>query len=188
MLRGTKVSLEKYINAIKYCNLKRSMTNIQAWEIVFPEKYDRLRREGKSIDNHVAMYNATEIVTKIDAQMLLDVKIQYAPALHMAINKEIELMQDDDVSPYIQHLASKTIIETLMPLEEQKVDITIGRSDEDKAAQSKMFSKMVEIAENQQKLIEQGVSIEEVQRLNLVIEAESDDDDYIDVEDGEDDA
>ena len=177
VFREVKVGLKDYVNAIKYCTLKRGMTNERAWEIVFPDKYKRLKDSGKQISNHVAMYNSSKIVVKIDAMMAVDIKIQYAPVLHQAIRKQVELMSDPDVSFHVQHLASKTLIETLKPNEEEKVSITIGQSEEAKTAQAKTLEKMKEIAENQQKLLRQGVPLEEIQRLNLTIDVEVEDDD-----------
>jgi hypothetical protein len=177
VLREIKVDLIDYINAIKYCNLKRNMTNEKAWEIVFPEKFKRLYDSGKQISNHVAMYNSSKIVVKLDASMMIDIKIQYAPVLHQAIRKEVSIMTNDEVSFHVQHLAAKTLIETLVPLEEQKVDIKIGPSDDAKAHNEKMFGEMRKIAENQQELLRQGHSLEDIQRLNLKIEVEEDDGD-----------
>lgn len=175
VLKTLKVDLKDYVNAIKYCNLKRGMTNEKAWEIVFPAKHKRLKDLGKQIDNHVAMYNGLKIVTKIDAEMMVDVRIQYAPVLHQAIRKEMNLMNDSDVSFHVQHLAAKTLIETLIPLEEQKVDIKIGPSDDAKQHNEKMFKEMRTIAENQQELLRQGHSLEDIQKLNLKIDVEEDD-------------
>ena len=177
ILSGMKIGLKDYINAIKYCNLKKGTTNEKAWEIVFPDKYKRLKDLGKQIDNHVAMYNGLKVVTKIDAEMMVDVRIQYAPILHLAIKKEVTLMNDSEVSFHVQHLAAKTLIETLIPLEEQKVDIKIGPSDDAKQYNQKMFNEMRTIAENQQALMKAGHSIEEIQKLNLKIEVEEDDGD-----------
>ena len=94
-------------------------------------------------------------------------------------------MDDPDASLMVQHLASKTLIENLKPLEEQKHQINIGQTDEAKEATTRMTDQMRIVAENQQKLIEAGHSLQEVQKLNLVIEVEGDDDEeeeFIDLE------
>jgi hypothetical protein len=176
VFKTIKVDIKDYINAIKYCNLKRGMTNERAWEITFPEKYARLKQAGKQTSNHVAMYNGSKIVVKLDAMMALDIKIQYAPFFHQAIKKQVELMTNDDVSFHVQHLASKALTDLLAPKEEEKVSITIGQSDEAKSAQAKTLETMRTIAENQQKLLQSGKTLEEVQRLNLTIEVDVDDD------------
>ena len=191
VLRETRVDLVEYINAIKYCNLKKSMSNQKAWEIVFPEKYKKLVEEGRWNTSHVSMYNSSTLVTKIDAEMMLAMHIQYAPLRHKALMKEAELMGGYDAhgrecSPTVQHLAAAKILDMLAPPIEQKVDIKIGQSDEAKDSQAKMIHEMKKIAENQERLLRDGHSIEEVQRLNLTIEVEDEDsDDAIDIEDEE---
>jgi hypothetical protein len=79
------------------------------------------------------------------------------------------------VSPNVQYLAAGKLADVLAPPIEQKVDIKIGQSDEAKHSQEKLYGEMKKLAENQQKLLEAGHSIEEVQRLNLVIDVEEDD-------------
>jgi len=186
-LREVKADLKEYTNAIKYCNLKQNMTNQEAWEITFPERYKKLIDEGRWNTSHVAMYNRSPLVLKIDAQMALAISIQYAPAFHKMIMKELELANGWDAhgretSAMVQHLAASKVIDVTAPPVEQKIAVAIGQSDEAKSSQQKMFDQMAEIAANQQKQIEMGMSVEDAQKLNLVIEVDSeDDDDIIDV-------
>ena len=91
VLREVKVELKDYVNAIKYCNLKKNMTNSKAWEIVFPERYKKLVDEGRWNSSHPSMYNSSPTVVKIDTQMMLTTHIQYAPVFHKMIMKELEL-------------------------------------------------------------------------------------------------
>jgi hypothetical protein len=180
VLRETKVDLKEYVNAVKYCNLKKNMENQKAWEITFPKKYEKLVREGRWNTSHVSMYNSSTLVTKIDAQMMVAVHIQYAPLFHKMIMKQVELASGWDAhgretSGTVQHLAASKVIDTVAPPVAQEIDLKIGQSDEAKDSQSKMFDKMETIAQNQLKLLESGHSIEDVQRLNLTIEVEEDD-------------
>lgn len=184
VLRDVKVDLNKYINAIKYCNLKRNMDNQKAWEITFPERYNTLVQEGRWNSSHSSMYNQSPLVVKIDAQMALSVEIQYAPLFHQMLMKQVELANGWDAhgretSATVQHLAAGKVLDIVTPKEEAKVAITIGQSSEAKNANMKMYDKMAEIAKNQQLQIEAGMSVEEVQRLNLTID--------VDIEDDEDD-
>ena len=183
VLREVKVSLKQYVNAIKFCTLKKSMTNMQAWEIVFPDKYDKLKEENRKISTHVSMYNQSPLVVKIDTSMALNIQIQYAPLLHKSIMKQAHIMDDPDASFMVQHLASKTLIETLKPIEAQKHEIKIGQSDEAKEATEKTYNEMAKIAANQQKLLAAGYSLKEIQKLNIVhVEDKEEDEEYIDVE------
>ena len=189
VLREVKVDLQEYINAIKYCNLKRNMENQKAWEITFPSKYKKLVQEGRWNTSHISMYNSSTLVTKLDAQMMLAVHIQYAPLFHAQIMKQVELANGWDAhgrecSPTVQHLASSKILDIVAPPVTQEIDLKIGQSDEAKNSQDKMFGKLADIAKNQLDLIRSGHNIEEVQKLNLTIDVEVDDDeDYVEVKD-----
>ena len=180
VLREVKVDLQEYVNAIKYCNLKKNMENQKAWEITFPEKYAKLVKEGRWNTSHVSMYNSSTLVTKIDAQMMLAVHIQYAPLFHKMLMKQVELAAGWDAhgrecSPTVQHLAASKILDITAAPIVQEVDLKIGQSDEAKDSQAKMFNEMERIAQNQKKLLEAGHDITEVQKLNLTIEVEEDD-------------
>ncbi len=191
VLRETKVDLKEYINAIKYCNLKQNMDNQKAWEITFPEKYAKLVREGRWNTSHVSMYNSGALVVKIDTQMALDIKIQYAPLFHKQLMKQVELAAGWDAhgrecSPTVQHLASSKILDLLEPDRENTLNINLGQSEDAKNSQEKMYDKMTEIALSMQKQLEAGRNIEDIQRLNLTIDADiEDDEDFIDIEENE---
>jgi hypothetical protein len=93
----------------------------------------------------------------------------------------MDIMDNEEASFHVQHLASKTLIELLMPKQDTNIQLKIGQTDEAKNSQEKMFAKMTEIAMGQQKLIEAGHSVEDVQRLNLKIDIEEPDE-FIDIE------
>ena len=182
VLKETKVDLSEYVNAIKFCNLKKNMSNEKAWQIVFPEKYKKLYEEGRWNTSHPSMYNSSTLVVKLDAQMMVAVHIQYAPYFHASVKKQYELMNGVDalglpVSPTVQHLAAKALGElTAQPID-TKVELKIGQSDEAKDSQAKMFGAMNELAKNQRELLKAGHSLEDVQKLNITIEVDEDDGD-----------
>ena len=188
VLAQTKTDLNDYVNAIKYCNLKQNMSNSKAWEIVFPERVQKLKDNSKldTISSHVAMFNKRDIVIKLDAQMMLAAHIQYAPIFHKSMTKLLQLSNGISangapVSAHVQFLSAKELVEqTRMPVD-NTVELKIGQTDEAKKSQGLMLKKMAEVAKNQQELLRQGHSIEEVQRLNLVIEEVDEEDEYIDI-------
>jgi len=190
VLSKVKTDLDDYVNAIKYCNLKQNMSNTKAWEIVFPRRVEKLQEKGTlaTLSSHVAMYNKTDIVVKLDAQMMISAHIQYAPMFHAAVKKQFNLMNGNSadggpVSAHVQHLAAKELREiTEMPID-NTIELKIGQTDESKKSQGIMIAKMAEIAKNQQEMLRQGYSIEEVQKLNLTLDKEDDEEDtYINVE------
>jgi len=91
----TNVSLKQYIDAIKYCNLKQNMSNIEAWKIVFPDKLKALRTRGqeKYISQNVSAYNRRKLISAIDADMAIAMHIQYSPVRHEAIQHQVDLFR-----------------------------------------------------------------------------------------------
>ncbi len=190
VLKEVKVTLTEYVNAIKYCNLKKSMANEKAWEIVFPERYNKLIRENRWNTSHVSMYNGSPLVVKIDTQMMTAVHIQYAPLFHKELMRQVNLADGVSsngmpVSANIQQVASAKVLDITMQPIEQKIDLKIGQSDGAKEAQQMMFNEMKSIAERQKALLAAGHKIEDVQKLDMKIEVVDDDDDFIDIDEEE---
>jgi hypothetical protein len=170
--KGIRASLRDYINALKFCTYKKNMSNERAWELTFPDKYERLEKLGKQVSNHVAMYNGNPLVTKLDALMLTEEHIQYAPLFHEAIMKEAQLMRGigsngERVSPHVQHMAASTLIDKLAPPKEDKLSITVGLDEATRNTQVKVLEELSNVAKSQRELLEQGYSLAEVQKLNL---------------------
>ena len=101
-LKDVKVSLAEYTNALKYVTLKQRMTNVDAWKKTFPRRHQAAidRDNEKGIEANVSVYNNSKIVHKLEAMMILDIKVQYASVFHKAIQKNISLM-DGKSSPNI---------------------------------------------------------------------------------------
>ena len=180
VLKQVSIPLEKYVNAIRYCNLKRMMSNEKAWEIVFPHKHKKLIDEGRWNASHVSMYNQSALVVKLDAQMMIGAHIQYMPYFHKTFEKQFNLMNGIDaqgrpVSAHVQHLAASKLYDMTKPPEDITMNLKIDQSDDAKASTEKMLSKMSELASNQQKLLEQGYTITDIQKLNFKHDEEFDD-------------
>ena len=179
VVRGS--SIEQLVNAIKYCNLKRNMTNIKAWAITFPARYDKLIAAGKQVDNHVSMYNGSDLVVEIDKGMLLSACIQYMPENRRAMQRLVELMEGqgangEQAGPMVQYNAAKTIVEmTTMP-EDMNVNLKIGMDEESKSVTQTLSEQLSRMADIQMQKLKAGHSIADVQRLGIkaekIIEAE----------------
>jgi len=173
ILREVRVSLKDYVDAVKYVQLKQNMENHKAWELTFPDKYNRLVQEGRWNSSHVSYYNSRPIVVKLEAQKLLDYKALYAPVFYQQIQVQARLAAGTDAngnptSGTVQQLASKTLLELLKPEEANKLDITIGQSEEVKSSMDKIHDTLQEIAISQQKALQSGMKIEDIQKLRLV--------------------
>ena len=172
------ISVTHVIDAVKYCNLKRHMPNKDAWALVFPDRYKRLKEEGKFIDSHVSMYDKTKLVQTIDREMLVPLYLQYAPYLHKAIKKEYELMNgrafDQNgnpmkVSPHVQHLAAVALFDMVKMPEAAKIDITVSKTKEEISIQQQMAEQLAQLVKQQKARLEMGESIEDVQAIGINI-------------------
>ncbi len=181
-----KTDLVDYVNAVKYCMLKRNMSNIRAWEIVFPERMERLlqmkldrgdKSDSVNIDSHVSNYNKTEIVVALDTRMAVPPDILYAPAYHEAMMKKLSLMRGvgarptDRVSAKVQLDAAIAITAIAAPRESDKIELQIGMSDEARSVQQNLADQLSRMADSQMRRLEAGESIEDVQVLGISTEA-----------------
>lgn len=167
------VTLEKLVNAVKYCTLKRYHDNKKAWAITFPQEYDRLVKRGGFVDSHVSEYNKTYLVVEIDKMMLIPFHLQYDKIKHEALQVQVNLMRgigandDDRVTPHIQHLAAKTVSEILKSPEENSIELKIGASDAIVAQQQELQDTLSEIVANQRKAFQNGANVGELQRIHM---------------------
>lgn len=170
-LLGKGTGVKDLINAIKFCNLKRNMTNREAWAIVFPSKFDELNAEGRQVDSHVSMYNNSKLVVAIDKEMLVPTYIQYSSYHHAAIKKQYQLMNGDDghggnVSAMVMHLAAKELAAITKMPEEKSIELKIGMSDAALSAQQEMNNSLAAIVANQAKMFASGMHPAEIQKIH----------------------
>ena len=185
------VTLEKLVNAVKFCTLKRHYENKKAWAIVFPAKYDELVANGKFIDSHVSEYNSTYCVVEVDKMMMVPFYLQYNHLKHEALMKQANLMRgigakpDDYVSPHVQHLASKTVYEMLKSPEDNTIELKVGVSDALVEQNREMADNIKKIVELQSNAFRNGGKTADIQKIHIkkdtdnenVIDADLDDED-----------
>lgn len=195
-LLGNKgTSIEKLVNATKYCCLQQHYTNEKAWEIVFPEKYKKLKDRDGFIASHVAQYNKTELVVAISTAMLVHASIGYQRIHHASIMKQVDLMNgiaagyadgsenNQVVSAHVQHLAAKTLEEITRMPEDNTIELKIGSSDAVLAQQQEFNDHLGQLVAQQQERFRQGGSIQAVQQMHIKkVEDTSDTSDVIDGE------
>ena len=185
------VTLEKLVNAVKFCTLKRHYDNKKAWAIVFPAKYDELVANGKFIDSHVSEYNSTYCVVEVDKMMMVPFYLQYNHLKHESLMKQANLMRgigakpDDYVSPHVQHLASKTVYEMLKSPEDNTIELKVGVSDALVEQNREMADNIKKIVELQSNAFRNGGKTADIQKIHIkkdtdnenVIDADLDDED-----------
>ena len=185
------VTLEKLVNAVKFCCLKRHYDNKKSWAIVFPKKYDELVANGKYVDSHVSEYNSTYCVVEVDKMMMVPFYLQYNHLKHEALMTQAKLMrgigakEDDYVSPHVQHLASKTVHEMLKSPEDNTIELKVGVSDALVEQNREMADNIKKIVELQSNAFRNGGKTADIQKIHIkkdtdnenVIDADLDDED-----------
>lgn len=165
--------LDDLVKAVKFCQLQRFMNNSQAWEIVFPDKANERRLEGKGIDQFASMYNTRSVlVTAINKQMLVPFKLQYSAHGDEAMNITMNLargiaVDGKPVSHMVQHLCAKTIIDNTKIEEDQTIQLKVGLTDDAKESRDRMANQMAVTAEAIQQAVRNGANITDIQALNL---------------------
>jgi len=174
------VTLEKLINAVKYCSLKRHMTNKQAWSIVFPAERDRIIARGAEIDSHVSMFNSTYLVVEIDKMMLVPFYIMYDKYKHEALETQVNLMRgvsangEDKVSPHVQHLASKAVYEMLEGPADKTIELKMGASDSTVSQNQEMLETIKDLVRIQSEAFKSGRNAKDIQKIHFAKKSEED--------------
>jgi len=173
--RTKGLGINHLINAIKYCNLKRTRTNVKAWAITFPKKYDRLVAGEKSIDNHVSMYEKSFLVQEIDKEMLIPVHLQYAGAFHKLAQQNIRIAMGDagvddngdrrKVSAMVMQQACRSGMEMFRAPETAKLDITVSANDAMLESQNEMNNHLEALVKSHADAFRKG---EDVSKLQIV--------------------
>jgi hypothetical protein len=181
VLVDVKVDLKAYVNAVKYISLTGNMDNNKAWEIVFPEKYNKLVSEGRWNTSHVSMYNKSSLIVKLQAQTLLGFRGLLAPIFFEQIETHRSLANgiaagDQTCSPTVQQAASAKLLDILAPKDDNKVVHELGLDDATKDITKSLFAQIKKSSELQALRFKAGESIEDIQNIGLsnVVEVEID--------------
>jgi len=173
-------SLGQYTDAIKFYSLTAGgLSQVEAYVKVFPDRLQsRLDRGQTKLDmtGEASRYNSTELVNRIRQQALVPLHLVNQGTLQQAINSLTTLMLTAR-SEVARVSAATALLKELRPPEAQSVELQLGLSDEMLAVQEKQTAHLLTIAQNQQKFLEAGHSIDDIQKLHVnVIDAEVDED------------
>ena len=188
MEKNSKWSMDNYMNAMKFFTLLEvGDSQVNAYAKVFPNRLQARLDRDQSIDDmrgEASRYNASALVNEIRKVSVIPIQLIHRNLLHEAILKQAALMTNPKVSHAVQQKASETLIRELKPTEDSTVNIKIGLDDEAKTQNRQLVDYIGTIALNQQKMLASGMSIEEIQKLNVNI---AHPDEVIDVEEEKDD-
>ncbi len=173
LLSTGQYTLEAYINAVKFVNLKQFMSNKEAWSIVFRKKFNDLEVKGKQVDNFVAMYNGTQLVVELGKKLIIAPSLQYNHIFHEMVEINANLARGVSVtgaavSPMVQHLSATKLMEKLGLPEDNTIELKVGMNDESKSIQLGLTEQLAKMADVQMARLANGESINDVQKLGII--------------------
>ena len=174
VMKDGKFKIESYINAVKYVSLKLlGASNVDAYLKTFPDKHQWFiaqNTSSKDISAYVAAYNKTKLVNLIFAQTLVPFHVLNADLYQKALNVQVALMTDEDVSPKVRSDAANSVLTHLKPPETTKIELDVK---DDSSMLAGLRQTMLELAAMQHKNIELGISsAKDIAQSSLVIEGE----------------
>lgn len=132
VLNTGKYKMEDYINAVKYVSLKLlGYNNTKAYAIVFPDRYEKLRKNNQQVESFASMYNKNKLVIQIYEQTMVPTYVLNAPLHQEALNTLVDMIRSDDIRGMAKVKACEAILNYTKPPEvvQGKIDINIDKSN-----------------------------------------------------------
>lgn len=169
VLKEGRFKVDDYLHAVIYVSKKlMGMSNQEAWKQTFPERHGVLALKGaseKEISAYVSAYNKGKLVNLIMEQVLIPSWILNAHHFQDAINVQVELMNDNTVSPKVRTEAANSLLTHLKRPETKKVEIDLSPADN--SGVNALRDMMAEMAQLQIEAISKGVPTQTVAHQKL---------------------
>lgn len=165
---GERIKFADYVKAVKFCSYKMAgYTDTRAYSLTFPERIERMAREGISNANlyvYANSYAKNKVVVEIMAKLMVPTHIMYQDYFHMAVKTQVEIMTDDKVSPKVRSDAANSLMTHLKQPEIKQAELKI--STEDNGAIGHLADALASLSGKQRELLNSGAM-----RLKEVSEA-----------------
>lgn len=130
---GERIKFADYVKAVKFCSYKMAgYTDTRAYSLTFPERIERMVREGISNANlyvYANSYAKNKVVVEIMAKLLVPTHIMYQDYFHMAVKTQVEIMTDDTISPKVRSDAANSLMTHLKQPEIKQAELKISTND-----------------------------------------------------------
>lgn len=169
VLSTGKYKMEDYISAVKYVSFKLlGYSNIDAYAATFPDRYERLKREGQEqIEAFASMYNKNKLVMQIYEQTIVPTYVLNAPLHQEALNELAKMIKDPSVRGMTKVKACEAILQHTKQPEIVKGELTIGIEQQDTI--SELRDVVEQLAEVNRLSIARNVkSIKEVAEAKII--------------------
>ncbi len=130
---GERIKFADYVKAVKFCSFKMAgYTDVRAYSLTFPERIERMAKEGISNANlyvYANSYSKNKVVVEIMAKLIVPTHIMYQDYFHMAVKTQVEIMTDDSVSPKVRSDAANSLMTHLKQPEIKQAELKISTND-----------------------------------------------------------
>ena len=171
VLKEGKYKSESYVAAVQYVSLKLlGYSNERAYARTFPHRYQNMLAKGKSnkdISAFVAAYHKSKLVGLLLTQTLTPAWVYNQSAYQEAINKQLQIMRNEDASFKVQSDAANSLLTHLKQPESAKVELDIAVTEDSSLADLKRAMK--DLVEEQRKTIKSGkTSVQDVAHTRII--------------------
>lgn len=169
VMRDGRFKLGDYVDAVAYVSYKlMGYSNQDAYMRTHPDRYQAMvavGRSNKEISAYVSAYNKNKLVNLIMEQSLIPTWVLNQDMYQEALNQQYFLMKNAN-SEKVQTDAANSILTHLKKPESKKVELEIGVKSN--SGLEEMKRSMVEMAELQRSMIENGVSTKSVAHARII--------------------
>lgn len=162
VLQEGRYKVGDYVHAVMYVSHKvMGKTNLDSYKATFPDRHARMVHAGKppkDIASIVTAYNKGQLVVKIMERAIVPTWILNQDHFQSAINTQVELMMDIDVSDKVRSDAANSLLTHLKKPEathKSELKIEIGVHD----GMAALEQTLVELSRKQLNLIESDPNV-----------------------------
>lgn len=182
LLQNGRYKIEDYLNAVAYASYKMmGYNNNESYFRTFPDRHAALVAKGataKDISSYVHSYNKNKMVNNILEQAIIPVWLLNQDKLQMAINTQVEIMTDPDISPMARTAAANSIM-THLAKPKEAANFQLNINTQEASGMGELRNALNNLAAQQLDLVRQGASTKDVAAAK-VIQAEAEDIEYED--------
>lgn len=157
IIKTGRYKIDDYLNAVKFVSWRLAgNTFIEAYKRTFPDRHTRLVDSGKTakeISSYVAAYSKNKLVVQLTEQALIPSYILNADIFQKAVNNQVAIMEDDEVSPMVRMSAADSLLKHLKQPETSKIALDI-RTDSNNDAMLELRQVTQDLRDAQRQAIE----------------------------------
>lgn len=177
VLNQGRYKLYDYLSAVRFVGFILSgVTNKEAYRITFPDRHLRMVSEGITNEGYnvrVSMYQNSSLVKAIKEKAMIPLYILNMEHRQLAVNRLVQILEDDSVTPKVAVEAADTLLKHLTPPAEVSNAINVVVAGDSTSIINELRDTMNSIANQKKaKIIEHGDIAEIANETYLTYEEE----------------